>query len=250
VNVGLVLRLGAIVLTCVTCFATSALAVDGVVLIDQARALAGNVTPGDAPGFPVTISASGGYRLSGNLIVPASTNGIEIGSDNVTLDLNGFRIAGTDGTLAGVRTSVGGLRGIAVRNGGVTNFSVGISLGAVFGAEITQVRAFDNTTTGISTGPHSIVTGNTAAGNDRGISIGAGSVASGNNVFENVSLGLQLAANGTAVNNVASANRTGTGFKIFCPAAVIANTAHVNSVDFEVVGGGCTFANNNTPPTP
>ncbi len=38
-------------------------AVDGVVLIDQNRALAGNVTPGDTPGFPVTISLSGSYRL-------------------------------------------------------------------------------------------------------------------------------------------------------------------------------------------
>ena len=34
-------------------------AVDGVALINQNAALAGNVTPGDAPGFPVTISVSG-----------------------------------------------------------------------------------------------------------------------------------------------------------------------------------------------
>jgi hypothetical protein len=250
VNVGLSLRLGAIILTCVTCFTTSALAVDGVVLIDQARALAGNVTPGDAPGFPVTISLPGSYRLSSNLTVPATTNGIDIASDHVTLDLNGFQIAGTNGDGAAVRTASGGLRMIAVRNGGVTNFSIGISLGAAFGAEVTQIRAFDNATTGISVGPHSIVTGSTATGNDRGISIGAGSLASGNNVFENDSLGLQLAANGTAINNIASRNRSGTGIRIFCPAAVIANTAHVNEINFEVVGEGCTVANNNTPPTP
>src|SRR6185436_8638324 len=45
----------------------SAFAVDGTILIDQNRALAGNVTPGDAPGFPVTISQPGSYKLSGNL---------------------------------------------------------------------------------------------------------------------------------------------------------------------------------------
>src|SRR5882724_6466568 len=66
-------------------------AVDGVVLINQAAALAGNVTPGDMPGFPVTISAPGSYRLSGNLTVPnANTTAIELTADNVSIDLNGF----------------------------------------------------------------------------------------------------------------------------------------------------------------
>src|SRR5436190_10630805 len=70
-------------------------AVDGIVLIDQNRALAGGVTPGDAPGFPVTISLAGSYRLSGNLTVPdANTTAINITADNVTIDLNGFSIIG------------------------------------------------------------------------------------------------------------------------------------------------------------
>lgn len=72
-------------------------AVDGVILIDQNRALAGNVTPGDAPGFPVTISASGSYRLSSNLVVPdVNTTAILVSTsvDAVTIDLNGFSIIG------------------------------------------------------------------------------------------------------------------------------------------------------------
>ena len=44
--------------------------VDGVVYIDQNRAAAGGITPGDLAGFPVTIAQSGSYRLSGNLTVP------------------------------------------------------------------------------------------------------------------------------------------------------------------------------------
>lgn len=59
------------------------------------RALNGNVTPGDSAGFPVTISLPGSYRLSGNLTVPdADTDAILITADNITLDLNGFTIAG------------------------------------------------------------------------------------------------------------------------------------------------------------
>jgi hypothetical protein len=72
-------------------------AVDGVVLIDQNRALAGNVTPGDAPGFPVTISRSGSYRLSSDLMVPnQNTTAIDVTSSagSVSIDLNGFAIAG------------------------------------------------------------------------------------------------------------------------------------------------------------
>ena len=44
-------------------------AVDGLILIDQKAGMAGKVTPQDAPGFPVTITQSGSYRLTGNLEV-------------------------------------------------------------------------------------------------------------------------------------------------------------------------------------
>jgi hypothetical protein len=75
----------------VAALSTSLYAVDGVVLINQSQALAGNITPGDAPGFPVTISQSGSYRLTGNLIIPdANTTAIQITAENVTLDLNGL----------------------------------------------------------------------------------------------------------------------------------------------------------------
>ena len=84
-------------------FASSAWAVDGVVLINQASALAGNVTPGDTPGFPVTISQPGSYRLAGNLTVPdANTTAIEVtATGQVTVDLNGFVISGPGGSEIG-----------------------------------------------------------------------------------------------------------------------------------------------------
>src|SRR6185312_10998222 len=74
---------------------TSLYAVDGVTLIDQTHALAGNITPGDTPGFPITISQPGSYRLTGNITVPdAHTTAIDITADFVTIDLNGFSIIG------------------------------------------------------------------------------------------------------------------------------------------------------------
>jgi hypothetical protein len=61
--------------------------------IDSAKAVAGNVTPGDAPWYPVTISKSGAYVLTGNLDVPLNVPGIVIEADDVTLDLGGFMVA-------------------------------------------------------------------------------------------------------------------------------------------------------------
>ena len=84
-----------------------ALAVDGVILIDQNKALAGNVTPGDAAGFPVTLSRPGSYRLSGNLTAPAGVHGFVIASPGVTLDLNGFAIRGP-GDCSGIPPSCSG----------------------------------------------------------------------------------------------------------------------------------------------
>lgn len=96
----------------------------GVIGINQASALAGGVTPGDAPGFPVTISQSGSYVLTGNLTVPdANTSGIEIiDAPSVHLDLGGFEIAGpvtcthtlTGGYLAGVTCTPSGGTGKGV----------------------------------------------------------------------------------------------------------------------------------------
>lgn len=73
----------------------SVLAVDGVTLINQSKALAGGITADDTPGFPVTISRPGSYRLSGTLTVPdAATTAIVVTSTDVTIDLNGYMIRG------------------------------------------------------------------------------------------------------------------------------------------------------------
>jgi len=75
----------------------AATAVDGVIEINQARALTGGVTPADTAGFPVTLDANGSYRLTGDLTLPdKDTTAIQIGPNAtwVTIDLNGFSIVG------------------------------------------------------------------------------------------------------------------------------------------------------------
>lgn len=112
-------------------------------LIDQNKALAGGITPGDTPGFPITLSQPGSYKLTSNLTVPAGMDGIVMAVDGITLDLNGYTIAGpivctrtgstvscpVSGYTSGVRAELYSTGiGSVVRNGSVKGFKYGVWL--------------------------------------------------------------------------------------------------------------------------
>jgi hypothetical protein len=75
-------------------FIASPVLAEGEIVITQAKALAGNVTPGDTAGFPVTLSRPGAYVMTSNLTVPAGGSGLYITSNNVDIDMNGFLLTG------------------------------------------------------------------------------------------------------------------------------------------------------------
>jgi hypothetical protein len=138
-------------------------AVDGVIEINQARALAGGVTPGDSPGFPVTLDRRGSYRLTGEIDVTAGpaaadVTAILITSSFVTLDLNGFSIVGPtvcSGSPVSSCAPTGNGRGI---DSSAANF-VRIHDGSVWGfgrdgvfaghATVERLEAFSNGNLGI-----------------------------------------------------------------------------------------------------
>jgi hypothetical protein len=156
------------------------------VAINQTVAQNGNVTPGDAPGFPVTITQPGSYRLTSNLAVPASTDGIVIESDHVHLDLNGFTIAG-GGSGRGVRATS---YNATIRNGVVTSFQRGI---ATFGAGtlIENMHVSENANSGIEAGEGTIVRGSMVHSNGGwGIYAAGTSVVTGNTTFNNKLAGI------------------------------------------------------------
>src|SRR6476646_7544452 len=82
-------------------------AVDGVIEINQARADKGGITPGDAPGLPITISTGTfstepmTFRLTGPLVNSTTSDVIQILSPHVTVDLNGFMITCALGSCSG-----------------------------------------------------------------------------------------------------------------------------------------------------
>jgi hypothetical protein len=214
----------------VGCSMDPAFAVDGVTLIDQNKALMGNVTLGDAPGFPVTISQPGSYRLSGNLTVPdANTSAIQINTGNVTIDLNGFALIGpvvcSSGQSGGVApgltgswgascSAVGSGRGItnagsdapriAVRNGAVSGMgSHGINLSNI-GHAIEGVRVSSNGGDGINVESAVVSHNNVVQNGQRGIAVlGAASV-SYNVVLNNGTDGIHAGGGAVSHNSVKS----------------------------------------------
>lgn len=80
---------------------------DGEIVITQAKAVAGNVTPGDTAGFPITISQPGAYVLQSNLSVPGGKWGFDIRANNVDIDMNGFLLTGGGVGDYGVVTGYG-----------------------------------------------------------------------------------------------------------------------------------------------
>jgi len=73
--------------------AVSAHAGPGALEINQACVAEGCFL-GDAPGFPVTINQPGGYVLTSNITVSTENSAIQIVTNHVDLDMNGFSVEG------------------------------------------------------------------------------------------------------------------------------------------------------------
>lgn len=186
---------------------------DGVRLITQQLADRGKVTTDDAPGFPVTISEAGSFRLGSNLIVPdADTTAIDITAPNVVVDLNGFTILGpgTPGSGVGIYALFQGVTGNVTRvlNGVVDGMGdAGIRLFA--GCRVEGVQARRNQI-GVAVFLGCTVVNNIVNVNRSiGISAGDGSTVIGNTVRSNLGVGMALAGNVGYVHNVATNNNGG-----------------------------------------
>jgi hypothetical protein len=168
-------------------------------------------------GFPYQITQSGSYQLTGNLVVPANTDGIDILANNVTLDLNGFTISGqvtctgagpslactgpVSGPPHGILSSVAS--NITVRNGSVVGFFDGVELNGQ-GGLVEEIHASGNSNTGILIGS-GVARRNTANLNLVGI------VAFSSTVTENVAnfnseFGLSISAGGVYGSNTFQGN--------------------------------------------
>ena len=180
----------------------SVVAAAGEVLITQQGALQGGVTPGDAPGFPVTISKPGVYSLASALNVnEEGRNGIVIQAPDVTVDLNGFTLHGRGKGNIGIK---GGRRSATIRNGTVTGFKSNGVEGAGDFWIVEEMRIVANGGTGIALGLGSFarILASTVSRNAFGIVCGIACHIEGNAVSENVQTGIFISTGMVRGNSV------------------------------------------------
>jgi hypothetical protein len=243
--------------------------VDGVIEINQASAVAGGVNGSlatDPPGFPVVITAPGSYRLTSSLSAPEFLSAITITANQVTLDLNGFRVS-TQLPAGGVHgINAVGRTDIRLSNGAIEGFG-GAGIQSGDRARIENVSASNNGGVGIlvghlstvignslnSNGSHGIQTGEVctisnnivelSAGGGAGIYSPGRSTVTGNKVNANSGPGIEVGGSSTASDNVSTYN-TGNGIRAGEGSTVRQNTVSSNSGDGIKTDSGCTVIHN------
>lgn len=245
------------------CSALIAAAAQAQTIIDQTKATAGGITPGDAAGFPVTLSVPGSYKLMSHLSVPAGTSGIVITASGVSLDLNGFGIYSstidTDCSGAGATLKckvTGGADHGIVAAAGVTDTRVQNGIIANFGGSglrlnersiVTRLRTSRLGGGGISVGEDSLLA-EVSAYRAAGIGIAglSGALIVDSAADGNAKTGIAVGF-GTAGALVVSSRATGNGaggmrsFSLYTN--FVDNIADGNAVAATIAGGVHTAGN-------
>lgn len=210
-------------------FSLAGEAVAAPIVLTQAMAIQGGITPGDNPGFPITLTQSGSYILESDIRPTSGVNGIEVTVPYVTIDLNGFLLHGGGHANTGITTTGNAL---TVKNGIIGHFTlVGIQAptsyvtlrnmrivengqnGVVLGdyAMVAASTISANGSSGIDCGNYCHVQGNVLSANKfRGVYIGSGS-SLGNTIENNQSFGIRGVGQSGYGNNTLLYNDGGGG---------------------------------------
>jgi hypothetical protein len=202
-----------------------------------------------------TISQPGSYKLVNNLTFTGNIGTcLDITASFVTIDLAGFTMTGGGVTTTAIvaTPSSGQLRGIAVRNGSISGFGVGVDLlgGGVVDSVVEGLRVFGGVPGGLGIGANGIVRGNTVAvfggvpGNV-GTGISATGIVTGNFARGNGG-GMGIGQGSTLIGNSVLDSRF-VGISVDCPANLTDNTALNNGVNLVLNGDGCHTEDNVAP---
>lgn len=239
-------------------WSTHAVAANGVLEISHTCATTTGCLAGDTAGYPVTITGGAdlSFVLTSDLVVPdASTDGISITTNDIEIDLNGFRIvragcenATTDctpggGTGSGVEAFVPSGRGVAVRNGSVIGMGhYGVHLGD--DAIVRDVHVRWNESGGIFANNGGLITGNTVFQNGEGIKTFRGAIVSHNTVHENATDGIDVGIGSVVEANTVYLNGL-DGIILTTGGRASGNTVYDNDSDGIDAGAGTLISGNN-----
>lgn len=221
-------------------------------------ALSAANTPGDADSF-YKITQPGTYYLTHNLSVTNDGAAIEIASDDVVLDLQGFRLlasvgfGGSPDTDYGVYTES---TNVVIRNGTVRRFRLsGIGAFNAAATRVENVQAIDNGTsgqpinpgTGLNLGEGAAVVRCTAHDNSlNGIVVGPGSSVIDSVAYANGNIGIDLDT-GSAVIQCVASNNGGTG--IIARDSLVAHCTALNNspANIDIGTTSSTLVGNHAP---
>ena len=207
-------------------------------------------TPGDADSL-FKITEPGSYYLTGNITGVVGKHGIEIVVGGVTLDLNGFDLAGVPGMggFDGVSvTTTANLSDFSISNGTIRGWGdCGIDLRAwlTFNCRIDRIRASGNANEGINTNTGATITGCSAHANaNAGIRAGSGSVVQHCTATRNAGDGF-VVSSGCVISHCASYDNTLSGFSIFAGSTITDCSARLNSANGIECTSLCLVRGNN-----
>ena len=197
--------------------ASPALAADGVLEINATCAVQTGCFAGDTPGYPVSVTQPGSYRLTSNLVQPdAATSVILATANDVSIDLGGFEISGpflcpgnpANCLAAGNSYAVdaNGVSGASVTNGAVRGTARGILLGDH--CVVRDVRVVETTNSGIFVGAGCAISRVVVARNgNHGVSLTQGTVTvTDSAAYDNEGSGFSFGLNATITGSSARRN--------------------------------------------
>ena len=202
--------------------------------------------------LPYSITNAGSFYLATNLSGASGQNGIVVRADNVTLDLNGFVLAGVPGSSSGIDCP-NAQSNVVIRNGTIRNWGAGgVDASPVRNLRLQEIRAASNGATGIAAGTNSVVDNCSASGNGDfgiqvgpsslvryvasaqnaggGIVLGASSLLEASSASGNAAVGISTAAGCTIKDCLASEN-TGVGIQAGIGNVLVACNTQSNQVD-------------------
>lgn len=187
--------------------------------------------PSSPAGFPISIVTPGSYFLTQDITATAATDGIKIQVPGVTLDLNGFTLAGAGLGSDGISTAT--VANVTIINGTVRNWTgAGIRADQVSNGRYERLRVNSNPGGGIIAGRNSIVQDCTAADNGgHGITMAEGTLGS--------SIVARCIVDGSVLDGIQVANNTTVTGNSVTNSGVngVHATASGNRIDGNHLGG-------------
>ncbi len=213
--------------------------------IEPRTPLNATTAPGDADSL-FRIAVPGSYYLTGNITGASAKHGIEIAVGNVTLDLNGFTLAGVPGSLSGIVAGVAGLQNIEIRSGVVSDWTptgIDLSTNAALGSRITDIRVARNNGVGLRCGSGAVVTACVAVANiASGISASVGCTLSHCSAISNDFIGM-IANTGCSFDHCVASGNGDSGISAGS-AAVVSNCSAVDNGTDGITANGAVIIGN------